>query len=314
MNNLLEYSEGFDTDFAYEVRNLGRFRINLFKNNVGVAAVLRLIPDKIPTLEDIHAPDVFMNFCDLAKGLVLVTGPTGSGKSTTLAAMIDHINKSRSDHIITIEDPIEFVHAQKQCLVNQREVGRHTSTFSRALRAALREDPDVILVGEMRDLETISMALESAETGHLVFGTLHTNTAVATIDRIIDIFPGDQQQQVRSMLATTLKGVVCQTLMKNRKGGRVAAYEILVSSDAVSTMIREGKSHMIQNHMLTQKSDGNLTFNESLVALLADQSISLTDALSYAGDKKSLINLAKRRGVSINLDQINPADKLLLAN
>ncbi len=311
--NALEFADIFDTDFAYEIRNVARFRINLFKDNHGLGCVIRFIPNEIPKLESLNAPKTVADFCRLSKGLVLVTGPTGSGKSTTLAAMIDLINETRSDHIITIEDPIEFVHSQKKCLINQREVGRHTTSFDRALKAALREDPDVILVGEMRDLKTVSAALEMAETGHLVLGTLHTNTAVSTIDRIIDIFPGDQQSQVRTMLSSTLKGVISQTLLKKREGGMIAAYEILVSNDAVASLIRESKNYMIQNHMQTQKGDGNITQNDALIALLMQKYINFSEAWNHASDKKAFVDLARRRGIPINFDGVSPMDRGLIA-
>ena len=234
-----------DADYAYEIPGLARFRVNAFKDRRGVGGVMRVIPSKILSADDLNLPQVIRDMCTLNKGLVLVTGPTGSGKSTTLAAMIDLINKTRTDHLITIEDPVEFVHETKTCLVNQREVHVDTASFTAALKAALREDPDIVLVGEMRDLETIGIAIETAETGHLVFGTLHTNTAVGTVERIIDQFPSDRQGQVRMMLPESLKGVVAQTLLQKKGGGRVAALEILVGSTAVSNLIREGKTLQI---------------------------------------------------------------------
>lgn len=283
-----------DTDFAYEISEVGRFRVNIFRDYNGVGAVFRYIPNKILSAEQLSLPTAITKFCELNKGLVLVTGPTGSGKSTTLAAMIDLINKTRSDHILTIEDPIEFVHPQHRCLVNQREVHRHTTSFSRALRAALREDPDIILIGEMRDLETISIAIETAETGHLVFGTLHTTTAVSTIDRIIEQFPADRQAQIRSMLASSLRGVVAQTLVKKKTGGRVAAHEILILNDAVSAMIREGKSHMITSHMQSQKADGNQLLNDALLKLVKDGLVEPEEAYRKAVDKPGLLEALKR--------------------
>jgi twitching motility protein PilT len=240
-----------------------------------------------------------MKFCTLNKGLVLVTGPTGSGKSTTLAAMLDHINKTRSEHILTIEDPIEFVHAQQKCLINQREVHKHTTSFARALKAALREDPDIVLIGEMRDLETIAIAIETAETGHLVFGTLHTTTAMSTVDRIIDQFPSDRQAQIRTMLSSSLKGVVAQTLLKKASGGRVAAHEILVMNDGAASMVREGKIHMLANHMLTQKAEGNQLLNESLLKLVADGTVNIGDAYFKAVDKNDFVATAKRKNIVI---------------
>lgn len=308
--NKKEFAEIYDTDFAYEIPGVGRFRVNMFKDNYGVGAVLRQIPAEVLTADQLGLPPAIRKFCELHKGLVLVTGPTGSGKSTTLAAMIDLINKSRPDHILTIEDPIEFVHSQQKCLVNQREVGKHTGSFKRALKAALREDPDIVLIGELRDLETIHIALETAETGHLVFGTLHTNTAVSTIDRIIDQFPADQQSQIRTMVAASLKGVVAQTLIKKKGGGRVAAQEILVPNDAVANMIREGKNHMIENHMQTQKQDGNMLLNECLVSLTKADKVEVKEAYHKAIDKASFIDNAKRAGVNVSFlieDQKNKA-------
>ena len=294
--NLAEFSQINDTDFAYEIRGVGRFRVNLFRDKNGAGSVMRHIPSTILTAAQLKLPPAITKFCSLSKGLVLVTGPTGSGKSTTLAAMIDLINKDRSDHILTVEDPIEFVHPQQKCLINQREVHKHTGSFSRALKAALREDPDIVLIGEMRDLETVAIAIETAETGHLVFGTLHTNTAVSTIDRIIDQFPTDQQSQIRMMLAASLRGVVAQTLLKKKTGGRAAAHEILVTNDAVSAMIREGKNHMIANHMQSQKSDGNLMLNDSLLKLVKDGLVDIDEAMRKSVDRSSFIEAAKRQG------------------
>ncbi len=286
-----------DTDFAYEVTGVGRFRVNIFRDKNGVGSVMRHIPSTILTAEQLKLTPSITNFCKLNKGLVLVTGPTGSGKSTTLAAMIDLINKNRHDHILTVEDPIEFVHSQQKCLVNQREVHRHTTSFARALKAALREDPDIVLIGEMRDLETISIAIETAETGHLVFGTLHTTTAVSTVDRIIQQFPAERQEQIRMMLAGGLRGVVAQNLLKKIGGGRVAAHEILVVNDAVSAMIREGKNHMIPNHMQTQKADGNQLLNEALMNLVSGNVVSPADAYAKAVDKNNLAEMMKRKGI-----------------
>lgn len=296
--NLSELSSINDTDFAYEIRNLGRFRVNVFRDKNGIGSVMRHIPSTILTADQLNLPPAITKFCSLSKGLVLVTGPTGSGKSTTLAAMIDLINKKRADHILTIEDPIEFVHPQQRALINQREVHKHTGSFARALKAALREDPDIVLIGEMRDLETVAIGIETAETGHLVFGTLHTNTAVSTVDRIIDQFPTDRQQQIRMMLASSLKGVVAQTLLRKKNGGRVAAHEILVTNDAVSAMIREGKNHMIANHMQTQKQDGNILLNESLLKLVRDGIVDQEDALRKAVDKNGLLDMMKRAGIA----------------
>jgi twitching motility protein PilT len=297
--NRREFMKQNDTDFAYEIDGVGRFRVNVFRDKNGAGTVLRHIPSKILTAEQLHLPPAITKFCDLNKGLVLVTGPTGSGKSTTLAAMIDMINKNRADHILTIEDPIEFVHPQHKCLVNQREVHKHTTSFSRALKAALREDPDIVLIGEMRDLETIAIAIETAETGHLVFGTLHTTTAVSTVDRIIDQFPSDRQEQIRMMLAGSLRGVVAQILLKKKGGGRVAAHEILVTNDAVSAMIREGKNHMIGNHMQSQKADGNQLLNEALARYVKEGVVDAEEAYRKAVDKASLAEMFRRMNVSV---------------
>ena len=297
-----EFSRINDTDYAYELQNVGRFRVNIFRDRNGVGAVMRHIPSQILTAEQLGLAPAITKLCSLNKGLVLVTGPTGSGKSTTLAAMLDLINRTRKEHILTIEDPIEFVHAQQQCLVNQREVHKHTGSFARALKAALREDPDIVLIGEMRDLETIAIAIETAETGHLVFGTLHTTTAMSTVDRIIDQFPADRQAQIRVMLASSLRGVVAQTLLKKKTGGRVAAHEILIANDAVSAMIREGKVQHLANHMLTQKQDGNQLLNDALLKLVQDGLVDVNDAYFKAVDKNSFLAMAKQRGLSVNLN------------
>ncbi|MBP47225.1 MAG: twitching motility protein PilT [Myxococcales bacterium] len=290
--NLKEFYEN-DVDFAYAIPNVARFRVNLFADRLGYGAVLRQIPDKILTFEQLGLPEAVRKMCDHPKGMVLVTGPTGSGKSTSLAAMVDYINKNRRTHIITLEDPIEFVHESRKSLVNQREVGEHTVSFKRALKAALREDPDIVLVGEMRDIETVALALETANTGHLVFGTLHTATAISTIDRIIDLFPHAQQSQVRAVLADCLKGVVSQTLCRKRGGGRIAALEILVGSAAISNLIREGKSHQIANIQMTAKKQGNKMLNEQLEKLVIAGKVDYEEALSKAIDKGEL---AKRFG------------------
>ena len=292
------FAQTWDVDFAYEVADLGRFRVNVFRDYHGVGSVMRHIPDKVLTADQLDLPESIRKLCKLSKGLVLVTGPTGSGKSTTLAAMIDLINSSRSEHILTIEDPIEFVHKQKKCLVNQREVGKHTNSFSTALKAALREDPDIVLVGELRDLETTAIALETAETGHLVFGTLHTNTAISTVDRIIDQFPADQQRIIRNMLASSMKGVIAQSLCKKKQGGRCAAYEILIPNDAVGSMIRESKNHMISNHMQTQQADGNTLMAESLARLVAEDQVGYWEAWAKAIDKRGFEEYAKRKRIS----------------
>ena len=262
--NRAQWEAERDTDFALELPGV-RFRVNVFEDRRGIGAAMRQVPAKIRTAEDLALPKAVIELCEHSKGLVLVTGPTGSGKSTTLAAMVDYVNRTRAQHIITIEDPVEFVHPNRRCLVHQREVGVHTASFKQALRAALREDPDVVLVGEMRDLETISIALETAETGHLVFGTLHTNTAPSTVDRIIDQFPADRQAQVRTMLSESLRGVVSQSLLKRRGGGRVAALEVLVVTPPVANLIREGKTFQIQSTMQTGRSFGNQMLNDALL-------------------------------------------------
>ncbi len=298
--NRQEFRETNDTDFAYEIPGLARFRVNVFRDRRGVGAVFRQIPHRIMTMEELGLPDCVKNLCMLSKGLVLVTGPTGSGKSTTLAAMVDYINENRQDHIITIEDPIEFVHENKRCLVNQREVFSHTESFKKALRAALREDPDIVLVGELRDLETIAIAIETAETGHLVFGTLHTTTAVSTVDRIIDQFPADRQEQIRMMLADSLKGVIAQILLKRKSGGRVAAYEILLGTPAVSNLIREGKTFQIPSIMQTHKRLGMRLLNDHLAELVKTGVVELEEALAKSQDKEGLRSLLKSSAAERN--------------
>ncbi len=298
--NREEYEQTSDTDFAYEIPGLARFRANLFRDRKGPGAVFRVIPSKILTAEDLGLSSHILDLCRLTKGLVLVTGPTGSGKSTTLTALIDHINTIRHDHIITIEDPIEFVHENRNCLVNQREVGTHTGSFKRALRAALREDPDIVLVGEMRDLETISIAIETAETGHLVFGTLHTTTAVSTVDRIIDQFPADRQAQVRMMLSESLKGVISQTLCRKIGGGRVAALEVLIGIPSVANLIREGKTFQIPSIMQTGKRFGMITLNEALLNLVREEKITAEEAWTKAVDKTTMLDALRREGCDVS--------------
>ena len=282
-----EFDLKHDLDFAYSVSGLARFRGNVLLQHRGIAAVFRIIPSKILSMEDLGLPEGIRKFTMLKKGLVLVTGPTGSGKSTTLAAMIDSINCSRKDHILTLEDPLEFIHENKQSLFNQRQIGEHSDSFTSALRAALREDPDVILVGEMRDLETISLAMTAAETGHLVFGTLHTNSAAKTIDRIIDAFPRDAQEQIRTMLSESLKGVVCQQLLRTMDGkGRVAALEILVGTPAIANLIREGKTFQIPSIIQTARKEGMQLMDQHLLDLLKTKRVSPEEAYRCSTDKK----------------------------
>jgi twitching motility protein PilT len=274
------FQEKGDVDFSFELGNIARFRVNAFRTRRGEGAVFRTIPTKVMTLEELGLPPVVKELADKEKGLVLVTGPTGSGKSTTLAAMIDYINEGYEGHILTIEDPIEFVHTSKKCLVNQREVGPHTISFDAALRGALREDPDVILVGEMRDLETISLALTAAETGHLVFGTLHTSSAPKTVDRIIDVFPAGQQGQIRTMFAESIQAVITQTLLRKATGGRIAALEILIGTPAVRNLIRENKIHQIPSSMQTGQAVGMQTLDMALVDLVSRGLVTREEAQS----------------------------------
>ncbi|REL27803.1 type IV pilus twitching motility protein PilT [Thalassotalea euphylliae] len=280
-----EYEEHMEVDFSFEVPNLARFRVNAFNQARGPAAVFRTIPSKVLTLDDLGCPDIFRDIADTPRGLVLVTGPTGSGKSTTLAAMIDYINSNKFHHILTIEDPIEFVHDNKMCLINQREVHRDTLSFDNALRSALREDPDVILVGEMRDLETIRLAMTAAETGHLVFGTLHTTSAPKTIDRIIDVFPAEEKSMVRSMLSESLRAVISQTLVKKVGGGRIAAHEIMIGVPAIRNLIREDKVAQMYSAIQTGMSHGMQTMDQCLLNLVNRGLITRQDAASKAADK-----------------------------
>src|SRR5437667_569452 len=296
-----EWKETGDTDFAYEIPTLARFRVNAARDRKGPVAVFRVIPAKVVTVEEMGLSDEVQKLCHLKKGLVLVTGPTGSGKSTTLCALIDLVNRTRSDHIITIEDPIEFVHENKKCLITQRQVHVHTESFKSALRAALREDPDIVLVGEMRDLETIAIAIETAETGHLVFGTLHTTTASSTVDRIIDQFPADRQAQIRVMLSESLKGVVSQTLCKKLGGGRVAAREILLTTPAISNLIREGKTFQVPSIMQTSKQLGMVTLNDALVELVEKGEISPDEAYMKSVEKAGLASSLKAKGHKITI-------------
>jgi twitching motility protein PilT len=282
------FETSHDADFAHAVEGVARFRVNMFRDHRGVGAVLRQIPSRILTFEQLGLPVAVARLCDHPKGLVLVTGPTGSGKSTTLAAMLDTINRNRPVHILTMEDPIEFVHQSQRALVNQREVGTHTASFARALKAALREDPDVVLVGELRDRETVQLALETANTGHLVFATLHTNTAPSTIERIVDLFPSDQHGAVRSTLAEVLRGVVCQTLCRKIGGGRVAALEVMVTNPAVANLIREGKTFQIPSTMQTSRGQGMQLLNDELARLVMERRIDPDEAMTRSVDKADL--------------------------
>lgn len=302
--NRKEYAERHDTDFAYEIAGLARFRSNVFADRRGPGAVFRVIPSKILTADQLGLSQHILNLCHLNKGLILVTGPTGSGKSTTLCAMIDYINRTRPDHIITIEDPIEFVHDNQKCLINQREVRTHTDSFKDALRAALREDPDIILVGELRDLETVAIAIETAETGHLVFGTLHTTTAASTVDRVIDQFPSDRQAQIRIMLSESLKGVIAQTLCRKIGGGRAAALEVLIATQAVSNLIREGKTFQIPSIMQVNKANGMVSLNDALMDLVTKKIVEPAEAYAKAVDKAGFDAALKRAGISLGV----PAD------
>ena len=293
--NLAEYRETNDVDWAYEIADVARFRCNAGRDRHGPFAVVRVIPTRVQTADELGLGREVQNLCYLTKGLVVVTGPTGSGKSTTLAALVDLMNRTRNDHILTIEDPIEFVHASKQCIVTQRHVGVHTNSFKGALRAALREDPDVVLVGEMRDLETVSIAIETAETGHLVFGTLHTTTAASTIDRIVDQFPPDRQAQVRVMLAESLRGVIAQVLCKKIGGGRVAAREVLLTIPAISNLIREGKTFQIPSIIQTNRKLGMVTLNDSLLELVDAGLVEPKEAYMKSAEKAGMVAALKAR-------------------
>lgn len=281
-----EFEQRHDLDFAYEVTALkARFRANIFMGRLGISAVFRIIPATILTVEQLGLPETVLNLTEYKKGLILVTGPTGSGKSTTLAAMIDHINRTRGEHILTVEDPIEFVHQPQNSLINQREVGIHTASFASALKAALREDPDIILVGEMRDLETIELAITAAETGHLVFGTLHTSSAAKTVDRIINVFPTTQQEQIRTMLAESLKGVVAQQLLRTVDGKRCAALEILKVNSASANLIREGKTFQIPSVIQTGRKEGMQLMDQALQDLVKEKRVTMEEACRFAVNK-----------------------------
>jgi len=305
--NRVEFRELNDTDFAHEIVGLARFRGNALRDRKGSGAVFRAIPAAVVTVEEMGLSQEVQRLCHLTKGLVLVTGPTGSGKSTTLCALIDLINRTRSDHVITIEDPIEFVHESKKCLITQRHVGVHTSSFKHALRAALREDPDIVLVGELRDLETVSMAIETAETGHLVFGTVHTSTAVSTVDRVIDQFPPDRQAQIRVMLSESLKGVISQVLCKKIGGGRVAAREIMLSTPSVSNLIREGKTFQLPSVLQTSRKLGMVTMNDALIDLVDSGQVEPQEAYLKATDKSGIIAMLKQRGKDVSFADVDDA-------
>ena len=280
------YEETLECDFSFEIQGLARFRVNAFNQNRGAGAVFRTIPSKILTLEQLNAPKVFADLALKPRGLVLVTGPTGSGKSTTLAGMVNHLNENEYGHILTIEDPIEFVHESKKCLVNQREVGPHTMSFSNALRSALREDPDAVLVGEMRDLETIRLALTAAETGHLVFGTLHTSSAAKTVDRVVDVFPAAEKEMVRAMLSESLRAVISQTLLKTKDGnGRVAAHEIMIGTPAIRNLIRENKIAQMYSAIQTGQNFGMQTLDQNLIDLVRRNVVSSAEARYKAANK-----------------------------
>jgi twitching motility protein PilT len=296
-----DWKETGDTDFAYEIPGVARYRVNAERDRKGPVAVFRVIPAKVVTVEELGLSEEVRRLCFLTKGLVLVTGPTGSGKSTTLCGLVDLVNRSRTDHIITIEDPIEFVHENKKCLITQRQVHVHTESFKTALRAALREDPDIVLVGELRDLETIAIAIETAETGHLVFGTLHTTTAASTVDRIIDQFPADRQAQIRVMLSDSLKGVISQTLCKKIGGGRVAAREILLATPAIANLIREAKIFQIPSIIQTSKKLGMLTMNDALLDLVEKKLIAPDEAYMKSVDKGGMVASLKAKGFKLTL-------------
>jgi len=293
------FEEKRECDFSFELGDIARFRVNVFVQQRGLGAVFRNIPTTILPLEKLGMPPILRQLCDKEKGLILVTGPTGSGKSTTLAAMVDYLNNTFEGHIITIEDPIEFVHENKKCLVNQRQVGEHTDSFKDALRAALREDPDIVLVGEMRDLETIAIAVETAETGHLVFGTLHTSSAATTVDRIIDQFPADRQEQIRQMLSSSLKGVISQMHCKKIGGGRVPAMEVMIGTPPVSNLIREAKVFQIPSIMQTSKKHGMCLMNDSLLDLVRRNIIEPREAYAKAADKQALSGMLAAAGFEL---------------
>jgi twitching motility protein PilT len=308
--NREDFLKNRDTDFAYSIGGVSRYRANLFFDRFGPGAVFRAVPNEIMSARELGLSPQVMDLAMLNKGLVLVTGPTGSGKSTTLAALLDLVNQRRRDHIITIEDPVEFVHGNRHCLVNQREVGVHTLNFKTALRAALREDPDVILVGELRDLETVEMAIETAETGHLVFGTLHTTTATSTVDRIIDQFPSDRQAQIRVMLSESLRAVISQTLLRRRTGGRIAAHEILFVNHSVSNLIREGKTFQLESVLQTGKRAGMQTLNDDLLRLVREGVVDVEDALHKSIHRGALREMMERSGIAVPTSDTAPSPVL----
>ncbi len=293
-----EFERTKELDLAFSVKNMARFRANIFMQKAQVGGVFRVIPFKVYSLEELGLPPVIRNLCSLPRGLILVTGPTGSGKSTTLASMINHINETRKDHIITIEDPIEFIHLHKSCLINQREIGQDTSSFAKALKSVLREDPDVILVGELRDLETISAALTAAETGHLVFATLHTNSSISTLNRLIDVFPSHQQLQIRSQLSLSLMAVISQTLIPATSEGRVLAMEILIPNKAVRNLIREDKLHQIYSLMQTGQDDSGMqTLNQSLASLIERRLVSTEAGLEKSNEPEELRGMLEKKAI-----------------
>jgi len=296
--NLQEFEETNDTDFAYHLEGLARFRVNIYRDRFGMGGAFRQIPERIMTVEELGVPQSVVEFASLSRGLVLVTGPTGCGKTTTLATLLDHINQQRDEHIVTIEDPIEYVHQSKKSLIHQREVFTHTQSFPRALRAALREDPDVVLVGEMRDLETMSIAIQTAETGHLVFATMHTTSAASSVDRLIDQFPAEEQEHVRQMVSNSLKGVVTQTLLRRSDGkGRIAAMEVLVVTSAISNLIREGKTYQIPSQMEVGRRYGMQNLNQNLIELVRAGVVDVEEAMLKAVDKSGFRNLLSERGI-----------------
>lgn len=295
-----QWEKDRDSDFAYELEGVGRFRCNIFEDRHGPAGVFRLIPSRLATPKELGLTQAMLDLCFLSKGLVIITGPTGSGKSTTLATLVDYINKHREEHMVTIEDPIEFVHENIKCLVNQREVHVHTESFARALRAALRQDPDIVLVGEMRDLETIAIAIETAETGHLVFATLHTTTAASTVDRVIDQFPADQQEQIRTMLSEALKAVIAQNLCRTTDGRRAAAFEVLLIDPAAANLIREGKTYQLPSMMQIGKGRGCLTMNDSLFTMVKAGRVSPDEAYLRAVDKVGLLQMFEKENINYN--------------